>query len=302
MGISLYKIKKWYRMLTGSSIMHVNQNLGQCFKPGELAGYFNNLTEKVLKDPATLEKKSLPTATDESGNPVVFPVTIFQYGLGAYDLFLQTEEEKYLSQFLNCAGWAFDNQLDLGAWSNFYFVYPNDPYGAMCQGEGASLLLRAWKVTGEEKYLQAAKRALDFMLKPVEEGGTARYDGEDLILLEYTHLPAVLNGWAFALAGLYDMVVSGQGEDYRPALEQTVDSLEKYLPAFDNGYWSLYDLDRKLTSPFYHDLHIAQMQAMKLMTGREVFGEYAVKWEKYAQNKWNSARAFIKKAWQKVTE
>ena len=31
MGISLYKIKKWYKMMTGKSISHVNQGVGTCY-------------------------------------------------------------------------------------------------------------------------------------------------------------------------------------------------------------------------------------------------------------------------------
>ena len=289
-------------MLAGKSIMHVNQNEGPCFEPGELKGYFNNLTEKVLKDPETLANRALPSAVDESGNPVVFPVTIFQYGLGAYDLYLQTKEECYRDQFMQCAQWALKNQLASGAWSNFYFVYPENPYGAMCQGEGASLLLRAYKTTGETHFFDAAKKALDFMLKPIAEGGTAEYDGEDLILLEYTHLPAVLNGWIFALFGLYDMVATGYGDAYRAPLKKTVATLAKRLPLFDNRYWSLYDLDGKITSPFYHKLHIAQLSVMADAFDHPIFKEYAEKWAKYEKSFWNPKRAFVKKAIQKILE
>ena len=37
MGISLYKIKKWYKMLTGQSVSHVNQGVGTCFSKEEVA-------------------------------------------------------------------------------------------------------------------------------------------------------------------------------------------------------------------------------------------------------------------------
>lgn len=161
MGLSVYNIKKWYKMLTGNSIMHVNQDMGKCFVPGKLEGYFNNMTEKVTKDPETLEKKTIPMTTDEVAGVVYFPVAIFQYGLGAFDLYLMTKEEKYINQFWNCVKFAVENQKDLGAWNNFGFVYPESPYGSMCQGEGASLLLRAYKVTGENQYFERAQKAID---------------------------------------------------------------------------------------------------------------------------------------------
>ena len=302
MGLSAYNIKKWTKMLTGKSIMHVNQSMGQYFVPGELKGYFNDLTEKVLKDPETLNAKTVPMSTDEKAGKVCFPVAIFQYGLGAYDLYIGTKEEIYKEQFLRCVGWALEHQEETGAWDNFGFVYPDAPYGAMCQGEGCSLLLRAYKETGDVRYLDAATEALEFMLKPVQDGGTSQFDGDDLILLEYTNLPAVMNGWIFASFGLYDMSLVSSDPKYKEAFLKTVETLKKYLPRFDNGYWTKYDLDKKIASPFYHNLHVAQMQGLHLATGDPIFKEYADKWAKYRSKWWNRKRAFIKKAWQKVLE
>ena len=50
MGVSIYKIKKWYKMLTGQSISHVNQGAGTCYSRDCVAGYYNDLTEKITKD------------------------------------------------------------------------------------------------------------------------------------------------------------------------------------------------------------------------------------------------------------
>ena len=74
----------------------------------------------------------------------------------------------------------------------------------MAQGEGISLLLRAFIVTGNDNYLKAAEMAKDFMLLPIEKGGTARYEGDNVFLYEYTYEPLILNGWIFSIWGLYD--------------------------------------------------------------------------------------------------
>ena len=153
MALSLYNIKKWYRMLTGKSVLHVQQDLGKIFEAGELRGYFNNMTQKVTMEPALLENDDLPLLRTEKGEDVYFPVAIFQYGLGAWDLFLQTGDSQYEKKFMQCADWALEKQENSGAWNNFFFHYPDHPYGAMCQGEGVSLLLRAWRHTKKEAYL-----------------------------------------------------------------------------------------------------------------------------------------------------
>lgn len=302
MAITISNLRKWYKMLTGKSILHVNQGMGRCFSPGRVYGYFNDLTEKVLKEPELLHTKELPVVKAENGENITFPVAIFQYGLGAYDLFLQTDRNEYLDKFNQCVKWATENQLENGAWNNFFFIYPKQPYGAMCQGEGASLLLRAFENTGDTIYFNAAKRAIDFMLTAVENGGTAKYMGDDLILLEYTHKPAVLNGWIFALFGLYDFTLISDDKEYYALLERTLKTLEKMLPRFDCGYWSMYDDSGMITSPFYHDLHIAQTEALCRITGNSLFEQYHQRWLKDRASKIKKARAFLKKAYQKTVE
>ena len=302
MAFNIYNIKKWYLMLTGKSVLHVNQDIGPQFVPGELKGYFNNMTEKVTKEPELLESDSLPLLQTEKGEYIYFPVAIFQYGLGAYDLYLSTNDEIYLKKFKLCVKWAIDNQEINGSWSNFFYIYPNSPYGAMCQGEGASLLLRAYKEFGDVKFLECAKKAIDYMLLPVEEGGTALYQDNEVILLEYTHRPAVLNGWIFALFGLYDLTLVDNSDKYNDALQKTLYSLKNNLNKFDNCYWSLYDLDNKITSPFYHNLHIAQMQAIYEITNDQVYKQLLEKWINYRNSFCKSKKAFIKKAIQKIVE
>lgn len=301
MALSLYNIKKWYLMLTGRSILHVNQDLGRFFSASELKGYYNNLTEKVTRLPELLDTDQLPTTKTEANEQVFFPVAVFQYGLGAYDLYLASEEkdERFLRKFLQCAHWAVEHQEPSGAWNNFFFMHPDHPYGAMVQGEGASLLLRAYAHSGDHRFLAAAKKAIDFMLTPLADGGTAEGD----VLMEYTHLPAVMNGWIFAWWGLFDYVLQTHDEGrYKTALDRSCQALEEGLPQFACSYWSMYDLAGHIASPFYHHLHIAQMQAMFQLTGHKVFRQYAERWQRNEDSRFSHARAFVKKAWQKVRE
>lgn len=300
MSISWYNIKKWSRMLTGKSLLHVQQNIGTCFSATEIKGYYNDLTRKVTQDKVLLDTLQLPVNYTETGKTVYFPVQIFQYGLGAYDLYLQTKEQRFLERFNLCVSWAKEHQLNNGSWDNFSFLYPQAPYGAMCQGEGASLLLRAYVRTQNVAYLQAAKQAIDFMLLPLEKGGTTLYKNEDVILQEYTHLPTVLNGFIFAWFGLAD--ISLVDRSYLDVKERALQTLMQLLPQFDNGYWSLYSLDKKMASPFYHNLHVAQLQALYRLTGQEIFNAYARRWARYQKNQLYKGRAFVKKAWQKIRE
>lgn len=290
-------------MLSGKSIDHVNQNIGKHFSLNSISGYYNDLTEKVTKSPIPIESDILPTVTTESGESVYFPVAVFQYGLGCYDLYNQTEDKKYLRKFLLCADWAKEQIDEKGRWNNFFFYKPETPYGAMAQGEGVSLLLRAYKETKDSTYLDIARKAIEFMIIPLEDGGTTKYEDGDVYLMEYTFKGMVLNGAIFAWWGLYDYVVAMNDEGrYKRILEQSLQSLIKTLPRFKCKIWSMYSLDGLIASPFYHNLHIAQMQAMYKLTGDEIFNTYAKRWKKQQKNILCQSLAFVTKAMQKIAE
>lgn len=292
MGLSVYNVKKWFRMLTGTSSEHVTQGVGKCWKPGEISGYYNDLTEKIEKT-KTLDPDGLPLILVEDGTSIYFPTAIIQYGLGAWDLYLMTGEQCYRDMALNCARWAAENQEPSGGWRNFAHECPEHPYSSMTQGEGASLLLRVCGETG--LYREEARRALDFMLVPVDRGGTAVYDGDAVYLHEFTHEPVVLNGWIFSLFGLYDGWLFFRDPALKAVLDRSLAAMKDHLSEFDNGYWSMYNRGKMITSPFYHSLHIALLQVLGEMTGEAVFTDTARRWEQYRQSPWNRKRSFLSK-------
>ncbi len=299
MGVSVYKIKKWYKMLTGKSISHVNQGEGTCYSKTEIQGYYNDLTEKVTKDnPEIL----VPKYHVDTGEEIYFSIGIFQYGLGAYDLYLKTKEERYKTKLIACADWAVENQQPDGGWSTFEYESPKHPYSSMAQGEGISMLIRAHIETKDEKYFAAIKKAKDFMLKPISEGGTTNYSDGGVYLYECTHDPLILNGWIFLLWGLYDYTKYIDDTEVLSVLNKTLDTLKARLPEFDLKFWSKYEYGKRICSPFYHKLHIAQLKVMFDLFGDEIYKCYAEKWEKYEKGFWNSKTAFFIKAWQKVFE
>lgn len=295
-------IMKWLKMLLGKSTLHVLQDEGRIYSKNSVRGYYNDLTQKVLKQGVKLDSKGVVYNITNEGESVYFPIAIFQYGLGSYDLYLITNEENYLKSFYITVDWALENQNNDGSWDTFSVYKYKNPYSAMAQGEAASLLLRAFLETDDNKYLDAAKKAIDFMCKPIKEGGTAEYFDGEIRFKEVIDLPVILNGWIFALWGLFDYVKITNDRKYTIILNNSLDSLEKSIKHFDIGFWSKYDIDKKITSPFYHRLHIAQLKVMYDLFDRDVFKKYQLKWEKYEKNILYKMIAFIIKAKQKLSE
>ena len=299
MAVSLYQIKKWTRKYILKTQTGFRQGVGQIYSKDEVKGYYIDLREKVLEGQA-LAPEELPRSRMDSGETFIFSIGVMQYGLACYDLYLMNDDEKMKQKLLVCADWAVENQKENGAWETFGHIYPEHSYSAMAQGEGVSMLLRAYIASGERKYLESAKRAVFFMLVPKQEGGVCHCTETDLVFYEYTERPAVLNGWIFALWGLFDYAKVTGDSVIQAAYEKTVDTLERYIPHYDLGYWTRYDYSDRIASPQYHKLHIDQFVTMYDLTGREIFKLYQEKFEKYRDSRWCRNKAFFIKAAQKL--
>lgn len=302
MSVSAHKIKKWYRMLMGKSVYHVNQGVGKVYSKKNVEGYYNDLTEKITR--FGRHDNNIPLTVVDTGEEIEFAIAIFQYGLAAYDLFLLSNktDNDSLVKLKSCAEWAVINQQGDGSWVTFEYENPNCPYSSMAQGEGISLLIRAYMTFGDERYTSTAKKALDFMLLPIEKGGTTKYVDNKIYFYECPEEPLILNGWIFTIWGVYDYWKFFGDQHSKHILDQTLATLENDLPSYDLGYWSKYEDKTRIASPFYHNLHVAQLKVMFDLTGKEVYRKYADRWEKYSNNWIFSKIAFAKKAIQKILE
>lgn len=293
-------IYKWIKMLSGDSIFHTKQSSGNYYVREGVRGYYSDLRHKVTGN-TLLDSKGIPINITNENNKIYFAITIFQYGLGAYDLYLEKKDKVYLQKFFNCVEWAMEYQEDTGAWDAFSFKKSSDKYSSMAQGEGASLLVRAYQETRNEKYIKAAKKAIDFMLIPIENEGTTLYKNDtEFTFEECRNYRTILNGVIFSIWGILDYSIVTKDQYYTDKMEQSVQYLAKILYLFDCGYWSKYDLDGNLASPFYHDLHIEQLNVMFDLFGNIEFDEYAKKWLNYKNSTTKSKKAFFVKALQKL--
>ena len=120
---------------------------GMFYKKGEIAGYYSDLRHKVTG--TLVDKNGVPYNVTSNGDNVYFPITIFQYGLGAYDMYLETGDNKYIEKFMNVVRWSLENQNADGSWRAFHWLIPDKPFSSMAQSEGVSLLCRAYTQYGD---------------------------------------------------------------------------------------------------------------------------------------------------------
>lgn len=305
----LLMMKKWALILGGQSYFHTDQSLGRYFSPGELKGYFNDMTAKTSWQGKT-DKNGVPLLRKPSGEPVHMPATIFQKGLGHWDKWLASgkSDKREIEAFMNIADWAGSEMDGKGGWRVWdkLGLTAVVPYSGMVQGQGVSLLVRAYHSSGSVRYLENARAALDLMLKPAEKGGTSRIAEGKMIFEErpMAHHNTILNGWIFSIFGLYDYLISEKDDDLSDIMGKTVLSLETNLPEYDAGYWSFYDQAGNISSWFYHRLHIEQIKALELAfpeSSQKLF-RFRRKQENNLTSKINVLRATAAKISQKIQQ
>jgi heparosan-N-sulfate-glucuronate 5-epimerase len=159
-------------------------------------------------------------------------------------------------------------------------------YSALAQGQIASVFLRAYLRTGLDRYAHAAELAISpLLLGSGSELVSATAAGP--ILEEAPSRPGshILNGWIYAIWGLWDVHIGLGLSRAEETLSATLECLQVLLPRYDLGWWTRYSLFpgsvADVAQPFYHRLHVDQMEVLHRLTGADVFRRAARRWRSY---------------------
>jgi heparosan-N-sulfate-glucuronate 5-epimerase len=244
-----------------------------------------------------LGQNGIPLALYEGIGYHVNPVTVEQYGLWAYGLYTHDRGAAYRRIALRVADWLVTNQTD-GRWLyDFDWAWNGvavaKPWSsALAQAQAMSLLVRAYGLTGKERYRAAAVRALaplqvrtrDGGLKHCFEGDCARPFFEEYPTIPPSH---VLNGFMFTLVGLYDLASIAPRSPALAMYRAGRRTLTTVLPLYDNDGFASYDLThltvagRKagIASAGYQAAHINLLHTLDSLEPDPRFRHYAARWE-----------------------
>lgn len=250
----------------------------------------------LKKDKYLFDKNNIPIY-EVNGKYYYHPVYVSEFALGAYEYYLNTRDTSARNIFINCANSLKDNLNEHGSffyWEyNFEIDYPGGIYGvpwfsAIAQGEGASVLLRAFCETKEKMYLEAAKKAITSIFYDVSTGGVSVVRGNDYIFpQEYpTNPPSdILNGAIHAFFGVYDYYRVTGDPEVKKKCEIILNTFSDVIGEYDTNYWSLYSRwPRYLALPRYNISHITLLKILYLINGEKKFIQYSKKFEDYQYN------------------
>lgn len=284
---------------------------------GDVAGTkLNKYYIAFKEDPGKLN--ALIADFDEDGVPLnttyidveekklhYYPISIGQYALAIFHSYLDHKEEEKKAHFLRIAEWFFTNRIEDENLGVYWLTdVPKPEYqvekpweSGFSQSRGLSVLLRAWQLTNDDKYLEAAKKALLPFTLEVSEGGVA-VDLETAPFYEeyVAEKPTkVLDGCCFCLFGIYDAVRAIRPEVDAEAhhlaktiFDKGIKGLVKRLPDYDMGYWMKFNLCELDFYPQndpctigYLRLIRGQLDILYKITGQQELKTYADKMKHY---------------------
>ncbi len=266
--------------------------------------YLNFVKMNILNNKVVSfdEDKQIPVNTYKKfGGPHPYPITIGIYGLECFTKYLIFKDNAYLDKAKYILQWFLSNQNQkTGAWQapfDYHFFIGRTEIlkagwsSALAQGYAISFLARMFSITEEERIMEAVNLAIIPFLTPVDKGGVLRlYQDSYYFYEEYPTTPAsyVLNGFMFAILGIYDGFKLTRNPDFERLYRKAIKTLKKMLSLYDLGYGTAYDLTHHSVSysapniarEGYHRTHTIELSAINSIENRE-FEEILQRWIKY---------------------
>jgi heparosan-N-sulfate-glucuronate 5-epimerase len=254
----------------------------------------------------TLDEVGVPYNAPTEKYPATYhPTTIAQYALAHWNSYLATEDEKHRKAFMIQAYWLIQHEERFEDGRSGWLIpfpvpeyYVSKPWlSAMTQGECISVLVRAYRLSGEDAFLQGAQRAIRTFELDIRDGGVCSHTGDEgMFFEEVAAYPSahILNGYLFALFGLYDYIALTDDPKVVELITSSLITLHKLINTYDVGYWSCYDLlHKRMATQFYHSLHVLQLEALAHLSGCEHCAVVAARWASYQQSSICQLRYFI---------
>ena len=252
---------------------------GLFFDNDAVRGYYIDFRSKILSPDADSPSELLP------GDLAQLALGWWERGLagesGAFETFehLCTLLEKSAEAADDGLRWAYDVAVP-----KFKILPPT--YSAMAQGQIASVFVRAYLHGSNPRHAEIALAAIESLV--TEKGSelvTLTPLGPVLEESEGTPGSHILNGWIFSLWGLWDVALGLGDERARATYDASLNCLRQMVDEYDVGWWTKYCLYPfrlpDLAKPFYHRLHIDQMDVLYRLTGFDEFRDAAERWRRY---------------------
>lgn len=207
------------------------------------------------------DKNGVPILRIKGVGDVYHPGWIGLYALQYAGIETYDKEQvvkKDMKKFRACVKWLKDNlkqKNNYWVWEYTFDSTYNDVtvkapwYSAFGQATGIEALLASYKIDGNKQDLKVAEKAARVLFVPIEKGGLLYQQHKDIwfeeIAVPVNNPPHILNGHMRTLIAIKKLADASGNKDYQDWYNRGLDTLEKWLPLYDTGYWLKYDLNPK---------------------------------------------------------
>lgn len=146
---------------------------------------------------------------------------------------------------------------------------------AFAQAVGIQAFVVAYERSGDSRYLKLARKAAQALFTPLAEGGFL-FEAYGDVWFEEIPVPIdnpghILNGHMRVLLALSDLHKASNDGEIATWLKRGTDTLYRWLPKFDTGYWLRYDLNPRkaellfrLANPYGYPNHTLAVDKITL--------------------------------------
>lgn len=276
-------------------------------------GLSENLIRKTYKLISNFDNDDRTTISyDENGIPVVDygtinnfqigkqynPVTVCQTALRYWEkIDTDSSSSTEFSKFLNCANWIVENIETRNDFAVLPYSFPWPKYfldsgwvSAMANGQALQVLIRAHKISGDQKYLSTAMQLKNSFLVEVSKGGVTHKTENGRWYAEYASAsqietrPMVLNGMMYALIGLHEYKEYLKDYSVDTIFSMGIKTLADSLFLYDRNGHSYYDRLGNPSGGQYHKIHIELLLKLYEISKQPELKKYQARWSNFQQS------------------
>lgn len=224
------------------------------------------------------------------------PHAVSTHALKLYQEYSRTANESAKTYFLNNVNWLVNTKMlkNNGSFSAYEFSFPwqygnttiDPPWrSSMANADALSPLVKAYQVTGNRTYIDAAKKLLNSFYVDVRDGGlTYKTSNSGWWYEQYasrnsTVEPRVLTGMFHAMIDINEYYKETNDSSAKFLSDQGIVALKTNLPNYDNNGTSFYDNLKWPANSFYRSLHATQLEQLYNLTREPTLKIFQDRWD-----------------------
>lgn len=226
------------------------------------------------------------------------PLAVSSHALDLYREYLNNSNQSAKTYFINNVKWLANTHIlkNNGSFASYEFSFPwqignntiEPPWrSGMANAEALSPLAKAFQVTGNNTYLDTAKRLLSSFYVDTKDGGvtykspSSGWWYEQYASTNSTQEHRALSGMMNAILAINEYYNDTKDPSAKFLFDQGILALKNDVPKYDKNGILYYDRMGLTANPFYSSSYVVLLEKLYKLTDEPIFKIYHDKWDNY---------------------